>query len=116
MKPSSLRYLQVLYLFAGLARKADLSTCLRALVAEFNRSAAFGFSVELTVEEIDILRGGGRGGCPRPHRRSEARGHFAKSPGWRLWHRGCYTALQQPHASSILQCSGSTADPWLLSP
>ena len=58
MKPSSLRYLQVLYLFAGVARKADLSTCLHALVAEFNRSAAFGFSVELTEEEIDILRGG----------------------------------------------------------
>ena len=108
MKPSSLRYLQVLYLFAGLARKADLSTCLHALVAEFNRCAAFGFSVELTVEEIDILRGGR---CQRPHRQSAARGHFAKSPDWRLEHRGCYTALQQPRARSILQCSGSTADP-----
>ena len=58
MNPAATIILQVLYLFAGLARKADLSACLLALVNEFNRSSSFAFRVELKVEEVDILRGG----------------------------------------------------------
>ena len=56
--PKRLQKPQVLYLFYGAPRRADIASCLHALVNEFNTSAEFTFIIELEMEEVDIERGG----------------------------------------------------------
>ena len=58
MKPRTSIQLDVLYLFAGQARKVDLKQCLAALVAEYNACASFEFNISFAIEEVDLLRGG----------------------------------------------------------
>ena len=50
--------LQVLYLFAGASRQADLSDCLATLIREHNARDEFSFSIQLVSEDVDLLRGG----------------------------------------------------------
>ena len=56
--PKRLQKLQVLYLFSGAPRRADIASCLLALIKEFNASAEFTFVSDLEMEEVDIERGG----------------------------------------------------------
>ena len=50
--------LLVLYLFAGAARRADLSDCLATLIREHNSCKEFDLSFQLFSEDVDLLRGG----------------------------------------------------------
>ena len=56
--PWPVRQMNVSYLFAGLPRKADLRACFSQLISNFNACDEFDFSVELVMDEVDLLRGG----------------------------------------------------------
>ena len=58
VKPRPIRSFQLLYLFAGEERPAEMGSCLYTLIQAFNAEASFGFSVTLQVIEVDLLRGG----------------------------------------------------------
>ena len=58
VKPRPIRSSQVLYLFAGEERRADMGSCLYSLIQAFNADEPFDFSVSLHVIEVDLLRGG----------------------------------------------------------
>ena len=56
MKPRGIKTLNVLYLFAGRQRRADICACLKVLADEFNACIDFDFGVSLTCREVDIVR------------------------------------------------------------
>ena len=58
MTPRPVRQMNVSYLFAGAPRKADLRACFSQLIANFNACDEFDFSVDLAMDEVDLLRGG----------------------------------------------------------
>ena len=52
------RQLQVMYLYAGPDRRADLVECLTSLIYAFNLDDSFAFRAHLSATEVDVLRGG----------------------------------------------------------
>ena len=70
VKPRPIRSFQVLYLFAGEERRADMGSCLYTLIQAFNRVEPFDFSVALHVIEVDLLRGGENHDLLQEHHRS----------------------------------------------
>ena len=55
-----MKVLEVLYLFAGMPRRADIGECFLQLIHEFNACPDFGFGVVLHMSEVDFLSGNAR--------------------------------------------------------
>ena len=95
--PKRLQKLQVLYLFSGAPRRADIASCLHGLVNEFNTSAEFTFVIDLEMEEVDIERGGRSHDLLDPVRRKRYM-ELAGSFGIALYTPPCNTHSRSLHS------------------
>ena len=90
--------LQVLYLFAGAARRADLSDCLATLIREHNACKEFMFSIQLFAEDVDLLRGGASRDLSSAERQQDYLGRISSDVQMLVLAPSCDTHTRARHS------------------